>query len=68
MEKSLRYSTVFAAAITIFAIILAPVAVSAYTVDSALIDTVQGYIDSSKTKVSQEKWTRALAGAWRHLT
>ena len=31
-------------------------------VDPALLTTVQGYIDSSKTKVSQEKWTRALAG------
>ena len=48
--------------ITALAITLAPMTVSAYTVDSALITTVQGYIDSSKTQASQEKWTRALAG------
>ena len=61
MEKPLQVLMVFTA-VTIFTIILAPMTVSAYTVDSALKDTVQGYIDSSKTKVSQEKWTRALAG------
>ena len=48
--------------ITALAITLAPVAVSAYTVDSALKDTVQSYIDSSKTQANQEKWTRVLAG------
>ena len=35
---------------------------AAYVVDSALLSTVQGYVDSSKTQTSQEKWTRALAG------
>ena len=31
-------------------------------VDPALIDAIQGYIDSSKSQAAQEKWTRALAG------
>ena len=61
MEKPLQVLTVLAA-ITIFTIILTPMTVSAYTVDPALITTVQNYIDTSKTQVSQEKWTRALAG------
>ena len=42
--------------------IMIPAAYATYTVDPALITTVQNYIDSSKTQVSQEKWTRALAG------
>ena len=42
--------------------IMIPAAYATYTVDPALITTVQNYIDTSKTQVSQEKWTRALAG------
>ena len=42
--------------------IMIPAAYATYTVDPVLITTVQNYIDTSKTQVSQEKWTRALAG------
>ena len=43
--------------------IMIPAAYATYTVDPALIMyPVQNYIDTSKTQVSQEKWTRALAG------
>ena len=35
---------------------------SSYTIDPALIATVQGYVDTANNPTSKEKWTRALAG------